>query len=138
MHTVDLIGTCVAVLLVVVCAAVLARQRYMMRAEGGQPVAIKSNGEHWVYGIGRYVGGELRWYRAFGIGTRPSRVLDRSALHIVGHRRPLAHEHAALPATAVVVECKTTGGRDGEIVLAISESGFTGFVSWLESASRSS
>lgn len=137
MHTVDIIGLCVAVLLVLLCAGVLARQRYMMRAAGGQPVALKSRGEHWLYGIGRYVGGELRWYRALGIGTRPSRVLDRATLHVVTHRRPLPHEHAALPATAVVVECKTAGAApDGEVVLALSEGGFTGFVSWLEAASR--
>ena len=133
MHAVDVTGLCVAVVLIAVCAAVLARQRYMLRAAGGQPVAVKVRGERWVYGIGRYAGTELRWYRAFGIGTRPSRVLDQTSVQLVRHRKPLPGEQSALPSTAVVVECRD---QNGMTVLALTEDGFTGFVSWLEAASR--
>jgi hypothetical protein len=132
-HAVDIIGLCSAVLILTVCAAVLARQRYMMHIAGGQPVAVQVHSERWVYGIGRYAGGELRWYRALGLGTRPTAVLHRSALHIERHRRPLPSEHGALPETAIVVECSHGSGT---ATLAFGESGFTGFVSWLEAASR--
>jgi hypothetical protein len=106
----------------------------MLHLAGGQPVAVQVHHERWVYGIGRYAGGELRWYRAIGLGTRPTAVLHRSKLHIEQHRRPHASEHGALPPTAIVVECSH---GPGHATLALSESGFTGFVSWLEAASRS-
>ncbi|HJQ43950.1 MAG TPA: DUF2550 domain-containing protein, partial [Jatrophihabitantaceae bacterium] len=125
----------IAVLVVDVCAAVLARQRYMLRLAGGQPVAFQVGGGRWVYGIVRYAGDEFRCYRAFGIGTRPTAVLHRANLHIVSSRAPLESERTALPSNSVVVECRNA---ERGAVLAFSESGFTGFVSWLEaSAPRS-
>ena len=133
MRIVDGIGICVAVVVVAFMAAVLARQRYMLNVRGGQPVAVQVRGERWVYGIGRYAGGELRWYRAIGIGTRPTKVLDRSELRILSSRAPRDSERGALPTSAVVVECSNGSGA---AVLAFGESGFTGFVSWLEAASR--
>jgi hypothetical protein len=130
-HAVDLLLACAAVLVLGSFAAIIARQRYMMTVAGGQPVALRARSGRWIYGIGRYAEGQLRWYRAFGLGSRPSRVLDRSRLTILGHRPRDESEQGALPAGAVVVEC-----RSGDLtsVLAFSESGFTGFVSWLEAA----
>ena len=133
MQVVDVVGICVAALIIAFMAAVLARQRYMLRVRGGQPVAVKVRGERWVYGIGRYSGGQLRWYRAIGVGTRPTKVLDRAELHILRSRPPFESERSSLPSGAVVVEC-TNGAAAA--VLAFGESGFTGFVSWLEAASR--
>lgn len=132
MHAVDIVLACFVVLLLVLFAAVLARQRYMMRVAGGQPVAVRVGGHRWIYGIGRYAGGELRWYRAIGIGTKPTKVLDRSELRIRLHRPPLPEELNSLPATAVIVECSY--GAGGSATLAFGESGFTGFVSWLEAS----
>ena len=132
MHAVDIVLVCLVVVLVALFAAVLARQRYMMRVAGGQPVAVRVGGHRWIYGIGRYAGGELRWYRAIGVGTKPTRVLDRAELRIERHRPPLPEELNALPAAAVVVECSY--GEGGSATLAFGESGFTGFVSWLEAS----
>ncbi|HET8582410.1 MAG TPA: DUF2550 domain-containing protein [Jatrophihabitans sp.] len=130
MHTVDVIGVCAIVVVLLVFAAILARQRVMLRATGTLPLAVQ-RGNRWLYGIARYEGGELRFYRALGVGTRPSRVLRRGQVEVLGRRGPLPSERTALPATAVVVECRT----DGETVaLAFGESAFTGFVSWLESS----
>ncbi|MDT4938543.1 MAG: hypothetical protein QOG80_2214 [Pseudonocardiales bacterium] len=134
MHAVDVIAVCAAVLLILALAAVLARQRYMLSVAGGQPVAVRVGNQRWIYGIGRYVGSELRWYRAIGLGTRPTAVLDRACLQILNHRPPLDSELGSLPPTAIVVECRN---GDGAASLAFGESGFTGFVSWLEAASRS-
>ena len=88
-------------------------------------------GNRWLYGVARYQGGELRFYRALGVGTRPTRVLRRGHVQVLGRRAPYDSERGSLPESVVVVECRT----DGETVsFAIGESAFTGFVSWLESA----
>ena len=130
MHTVDVIVVCAAVVLVVVFAAVLARQRYMLRSTGALPLAIRHGGR-WQYGIGRYQDGELRFYRALGLGTRPSRVLRRGHVEVLTRRGPSEGERRALPDTAVVVEARADGQP---LAFAIGESAYTGFVSWLESS----
>ena len=130
MHTVDVIVVCAAVAVVVVFAAVLARQRHMLRMSGAVPLAVQ-RGHRWLYGIGRYQGGELRFYRALGIGTKPSRVLRRGQVEVIGHRTRTAAERSSLPKGSVIVECRA----DGEtFAVAFGDSAFTGFVSWLESS----
>ncbi|WP_375479606.1 DUF2550 domain-containing protein [uncultured Jatrophihabitans sp.] len=130
MHTVDVILVCVAIALVLVMIAVLARQRQMLRTTGAVPLAVQRN-NRWLYGIGRYDGAELRWYRALGVGTRPSRVLRRGHVELLDRRGITDAERGSLPASVVVVKCRA----DGETFqLAIGESAFTGFVSWLESS----
>jgi hypothetical protein len=128
-HTVETVVMYAAVVILVFLAAVLARQRYMLRASGGIPVAIQVHGARWTYGIARFVGGELRWYRAIGFGTRPTKVMARADLRILTRRPPGPAEFSSLPGTAVVVECVD---HERTWVLAFSESAFTGFVSWLE------
>jgi hypothetical protein len=130
-HILDAIVVCTAVVLVVCFAGVLARQRYMLRSTGALPMAMHGAGNRWMYGIGRYEDGELRFYRALGWGTRPSRVFRRGHVEVLGRRRPTGPETASLPPTSVVVDCRV----DGEtIAFAIGDSAFTGFVSWLESS----
>jgi hypothetical protein len=129
-HIVDVIVVCVAVLMVVLGAAILARQRHMLRATGAMPLAMQ-RGHRWLYGVARYNGGELRFYRALGVGTRPSRVLRRGQVEVIGRRGPAESERGSLPATAVVVECRVEGET---FAFAIGESALTGFVSWLESS----
>ena len=130
MHAVDVVVVCVAVLLLVLSAAILARQRYILRATGTVPMAMQ-RGTRWLYGVGRYSGGELRLYRALGWGTRPSRVLRQGHVAVIGRRGPLEAERKTLPPTAVVIECRV----DGEtFTFAVGESAYTGFVSWLESS----
>jgi len=129
-HTVDVIVVCTAVVIVVVFAAILARQRHMLRSAGAVPVALQ-RGNRWLYGVGRYEDGELRFYRALGWGTRPTRVLRRGQVEVLGRRSPEEAENRSLPTTSVIVECRS----DGEVLaFAIGESAFTGFVSWLESS----
>lgn len=135
MHLVDIGVLCAAVLVVLALITVLARQRYMLRASGALPLAVQVRGGRWVYGIARYAGGELRFYRAIGLGTRPTRTLLRSQLRVVSHRRPYESELASLPSTAVIVECSV--GASGA-TFALGEDAYTGFISWLEaSAPRS-
>ena len=136
MHTVDVIAACTAVLFAVLFALVIARQRYMLRLPGAVALAMQlpSRGPRWLYGMGRYVGGELRWYRALGFGTRPSRVVRRGAVEVVRRRSPNASERTSLPESAVILECSSD---DGPFAMALSEGAYTGFVSWLESSAPS-
>jgi Protein of unknown function (DUF2550) len=134
-HIVDIVVACAAVVLVSLLAAVLARQRYMLRVAGGVPLAVRVRGNRWVYGIARYAGGELRWYRGIGIGTRPTKVLYRNQLSILVHRAPVPAELPSLPAAAIIVECRY---GEGTATFGFSEGAYTGFLSWLEaSAPRS-
>jgi hypothetical protein len=118
-------------LIVVALALVVARQRYMLKSQGGIPLAAR-RGSRWLYGVARYEGDELRWYRAFGIGTRPTRVLHRDDLQVLGRREPTRIEMSWLPASAVIVDCRDV---QGDIAIALADGAFEGFISWLEASS---
>jgi len=130
-HIVDILAAGAAVGILVLLAAVLGRQRYMLRVAGGFPLAVRVRGDRWVYGIARYAGGELRWYRGIGLGTRPTKTLHRSELVILNHRAPVQAELSSLPAAAVIAECRNGEGSD---TFGFSEGAFTGFTSWLEAS----
>ena len=131
MHTVDAIVGCAVALIVLAIVLVLARQRYMLRAPGTIPLAIRARSSRWQYGVGRYSGAELQWYRSLGLATRPSRVLQRSQLSVVSRRSPVDSELQSLPVGAIIVQCRV---GDSDAVLALGESAYTGFVSWLEAS----
>jgi len=132
-HAVDLAAVFTAVLVFVGFAGVLARQRFMMRLPGAIALALQlpSRGTRWLYGIGRYVDGEFRWYRALGVGTRPSRVLRRGHVQVLTRRSPVASEKHSLPSSVIIIECRSD---EGPFAMALSEGAYTGFVSWLESS----
>jgi hypothetical protein len=127
---VDGIAIVVLVVVIVVLALVVARQRHMLRSAGAIPLAVRRGGR-WLYGVARYDGEEFRWYRAIGLGPRPTRILHRGELKVLSRREPTANELRSLPPSAVIVECRD---RSGEITLALADGAFTGFVSWLESS----
>jgi hypothetical protein len=130
-HIIDLLVVCAVVVVLVACGLVLARQRFMLHAAGSIPMAIRTRGTRWHYGVARYADAELHWYRALGLGTRPSRVWQRNELVVVSRRTPEGSELQSLPEAAVIVECKD---GDTNPTLALGESAFTGFVSWLEAS----
>jgi Protein of unknown function (DUF2550) len=131
-HTLDVIAVGIAVAAVVVLSGLLARQRHMLRSAGAIPIAVRGRSARWQYGIARYVGAELRWYRALGLGTRPTRVLRQGEVRLVSTREPEPAELASLPPAAVIIECRD--GR-GPMTMAFGESAYTGFVSWIEASS---
>ncbi len=132
MHIIDIAVVCAAVLVLLACGLVLARQRFMLRAQGTIPVALRlGRASRWQYGVARYAGGELLWYRSLGVGTRPNRVLERRRVSVIGRHAPIRGDLQSLPATAVIVECRD---GDADVCLALGESAYTGFVSWLESS----
>ena len=131
MHILEILGACAAALVLLAILGILARQRFMLRAPGTVPVAFRSRTARWQYGVARYVAGELRCYRSLGLGTRPTRVLQRGELMVLGRRGPYPSERGSLPPRAVIIECRDAGG---EVTLAFGQGAYTGFVSWLESA----
>lgn len=130
MHILDVVLVCIAAAVILALATILARQRQMLHATGALPLAIQ-RGHRWLYGIGRYAGGELRWYRTLGFGTRPSLVLRQGAVEVLRRRAPRPDEQAFLPGGIVIIDCRSGGET---LSLAIGDSAYTGFVSWLESS----
>lgn len=125
-----LIGIVVFALLVV--TALVARRRTLQCSGGTVECSINLPGHRgWAYGVGRYDGDTLRWYRLFSLATRPQQELSRRRLSVVDRRRPYRGEAAVLSTAAVVVVCL----QDDEVVeLALSESALTGFLAWLEAS----
>ena len=85
----------------------------------------------WHFGVGRYQGDELVWYRLTSLRLGPSTVLDRMDLEIMERRSLAEAEVYALPQADSVLQCRS-GGADLEIAMASGV--LTGFLSWLEAA----
>ncbi len=130
MRVVDAVAIIGLIVVVLVLALIIARQRHMLRSAGAIPLAVR-RGSRWLYGVARYDGEEFRWYRAVGLGPRPTRVLHRGGLKVLSRRAPTTQELRSLPPSAVIVECRD---QSGDITLALADGAFTGFVSWLESS----
>jgi Protein of unknown function (DUF2550) len=127
----DTIGVVVIVVAVLWLLFFIVRQRYLVRSQGGIPLAIRGRGARWRYGVGRYVGEELHWFGVVGLGTRPSRSLLRTEVQVIGRHQVTADDRAALPAGAVIIEVRDSTGT---ITLGLGEGAYTGFVSWLEAS----
>ena len=126
----------VAVGVVALCLVLLAlRRRVLLRPAGAIDMSMRTRfgriGGGWALGVGRYAGDDLAWYRLFALTPKPSRILSRRELKVIGHRRPTGAESWAVQAGAVIVECRDD---DGPVQLAMSAGAVTGFLSWLESA----
>ncbi|MFF7965725.1 DUF2550 domain-containing protein [Streptomyces sp. NPDC007903] len=98
-------------------------------AEHGDQASV--NGKGWSYGVARYNGDRIEWYRVFSYALRPRRVLERSRIEVAGRRLPEGEEELALLSDAVILACVHQGTR---LELAMSEDALTGFLAWLEAA----
>ncbi|MEU3961049.1 DUF2550 domain-containing protein [Streptomyces buecherae] len=96
------------------------------RTDAGEP-----SGKGWVYGVARYSGDQVEWFRVFSYAPRPRRLLERSAIEVIARRTPQGEEELALLSDAVVLACRHRGTR---LELAMSEDALTGFLAWLEAA----
>ncbi|MBV9022266.1 MAG: DUF2550 domain-containing protein [Streptomycetaceae bacterium] len=88
-------------------------------------------GRGWVYGVARYSGDRVEWFRVFSYAPRPRRMLERDAIEVVERRHPQGEEELALLSDAVVLICMYRGTR---LELAMSDDALTGFLAWLEAA----
>ncbi|MGN5380195.1 hypothetical protein BIV25_34460 [Streptomyces sp. MUSC 14] len=138
------------VLALTVCGVVVAlvvaglflfglRRRLIQRSGGTFDCSLRwdvteppdASGKGWSYGVARYNGDRIEWYRVFSYGFRPRRTLERAAIEVAGRRLPEGEEELALLSDAVVLACTHRGTR---LELAMSEDALTGFLAWLEAA----
>ncbi|MER5768847.1 DUF2550 domain-containing protein [Streptomyces sp. NPDC001985] len=105
--------------------------RWNLPEEPGTGPSGAPSGKGWVYGVARYSGDRIMWFRVFSYAPRPRRVLERSAIEVVARRTPEGEEELALLSDAVVLGCLHRGVR---LELAMSEDALTGFLAWLEAA----
>ncbi len=84
-----------------------------------------------MYGVARYSGDRIEWFRVFSYAPRPRRVLERGAIEVVDRRTPQGEEELALLSDAFVLACRHRGTS---LELAMSEDALTGFLAWLEAA----
>ncbi|WP_129842510.1 DUF2550 domain-containing protein [Streptomyces sp. RFCAC02] len=133
---------CVAAVLLLVALGLFGfglRRRLIQRLGGtfdcsarfGAPRAGGSPGKGWLYGVARYNGDHVEWFRVFSYALRPRRTLQRDRIQVRERRRPVGDEELALLPGAVVLSCRHD---EWDIELAMSEDALTGFLAWLEAA----
>ncbi|MCZ9345331.1 DUF2550 domain-containing protein [Streptomyces sp. TRM76130] len=130
----------IVIAVVVVGLFVFGLRRRLIQRSGGTfdcslrweaPEGGDGNGKGWAYGVARYNGDRVEWYRVFSYSPRPRRVLERGSIEVAGRRFPDGEEELALLSDAVVLACAHRGTR---LELAMSEDALTGFLAWLEAA----
>ncbi|MDO0925699.1 DUF2550 domain-containing protein [Streptomyces sp. TG1A-8] len=130
----------IVVALVVVGLFLFGLRRRLIQRSGGTfdcslrwdaPGKPDVGGKGWSYGVARYNGDRIEWYRVFSYAPRPRRVLERARIEVAGRRLPEGEEELALLSDAVVLACTHRGTR---VELAMSEDALTGFLAWLEAA----
>jgi Protein of unknown function (DUF2550) len=85
----------------------------------------------WMLGVARYEEDRLEWFRIFTVNPRPGKVLQRSLLDLMEWRNPSDQEIDSILPGSVIVRCS----YDREVLeLAMTQSDYTGFSTWLESA----
>lgn len=138
MEAVEILG----LVLLVLCALLLAlvvRRRLLDRHGGTVDVSwrrargLGRSSLGWSFGVGRYDGDRLLWFKTFSLAPRPSHVLRRSSLVIGPRRRPHGAEVVAVIADATVVECTHDGER---FELAVPSAALPGLLAWVEAAPR--
>ncbi|WP_236239928.1 DUF2550 domain-containing protein [Streptomyces sp. CC228A] len=135
-----LLLSALVVALVVIGLFVFGLRRRLIQRSGGTfdcslrwnvPEGGDTTGKGWVYGVARYSGDQIAWFRVFSYAPRPRRVLDRDAIEVLARRMPEGEEELALLSDSVVLGCLHQGVR---LELAMSEDALTGFLAWLEAA----
>ncbi|MEU9117932.1 DUF2550 domain-containing protein [Streptomyces sp. NPDC048483] len=89
------------------------------------------SGKGWIYGVARYNGDRVEWFRVFSYAPRPRRILERASIEVLERRTPQGEEELALLSDSIVLACHHRGTR---LELAMSEDALTGFLAWLEAA----
>ncbi|MFE9257522.1 DUF2550 domain-containing protein [Streptomyces sp. NPDC006879] len=134
-----LLVSSLVVLLVVVGLFVFGLRRRLIQRSGGTfDCSLRwdasdgdTSGKGWVYGVARYGGDRIEWFRVFSYAPRPRRLLERSSIEVLARRAPAGEEEMALLSDAVVLGCLHGKTR---LELAMSEDALTGFLAWLEAA----
>lgn len=85
----------------------------------------------WVFGIGRYRGDDVEWFRTFSYGARPKWSSKRSDLAVIDRRAPDPEETYELPAGHIVLVCQV---GEQALEVSMSEAASMAFLAWLEAA----
>lgn len=86
----------------------------------------------WMLGVARYQDDRLEWFRIFTFDPRPWKVLKRTRILLLDRRDPNGGEIDSIMPGSVVVRCSY--GPDEVLEMAMTQSDYTGFSTWLESA----
>ncbi|WP_329127613.1 DUF2550 domain-containing protein [Streptomyces caniferus] len=129
----------VVVVLVLLGLFVFGLRRRLIQRSGGtfdcslrwHVLENETGGKGWIYGVARYNGDRVEWFRVFSYAPRPRRLLERSAIEVLERRTPQGEEELALLSDSIVLACRHRGTR---VELAMSEDALTGFLAWLEAA----
>jgi hypothetical protein len=131
----------IVLLLACLCLGYLAFRRVRLMRGGGVDVCLRRrpasrsrlrSGDDtagWHFGVGRYRGNELAWFRLTSLRPGPTVVVDRTELEIVDRRTPGNPEAYVIPHGASVLLCRIRGV---ELELAMAPGVLTGFLSWVE------
>jgi hypothetical protein len=134
MEIVAVIVAGVAILLALAIAGLFLRRTILQR-QGGFDLCLRVGqaawSDGWVFGIARYRGDVIEWFRTFSYGSRVRRVLPRRDLTVVGRRVPDAEEAYDLPAGHVVFIWEVRGER---LEVSMSEAASMALLAWLEAA----
>jgi hypothetical protein len=129
----------ILLLLACLCLGYLAFRRVRLMRGGGvdvclrrRPARLSRDGTAgWHFGVGRYRGDELAWFRLTSLRPGPTVVVDRNELEIVDRRTPVNPEAYVIPQGASVLHCRLNGV---ELELAMAPGVLTGFLSWVEAS----
>ena len=81
----------IAVALFGLAVVLVALRRRVLQRDGGFDLCLRLHpgrwGGGWVFGVGRYDGDQIAWYRTFGVSLRPQLCLVRRELTVVNRRR---------------------------------------------------
>jgi hypothetical protein len=134
----------VGLLVLVLSAALLglvARRRLLERAGGTVDMSLRlaRNGQlphgslHWSFGVGRFDGDRLVWFKTFSPSPRPRLVIDRATLTVSGRRSPHGAEVVAVVVGADILQCLS---GDTLMEIAVPAAAVPGLMAWLEAAPR--
>lgn len=123
-------------LLLALGLGVLFLRRYVLQREGGFDMCLRAGSVEgwaggWVFGIGRYRGDDLEWFRTFSFSARPKRSMRRDGIDVVSRRAPDADEAYELPAGHIVLAC---ADGEAEVEISMTDAAATAFLAWLEAA----
>jgi hypothetical protein len=125
----------VAALVIVLALGGLFLRRRILQRQGAFDMCLRVGrnrwGGGWVFGIGRYRGDDVEWFRTLSYGGRPKWSSPRSDLNVTDRRAPDPEEAYDLPAGHVVFVCAT---RAGSLEVSMSEGASMAFLAWLEAA----
>jgi hypothetical protein len=135
MTLLEWVAVVVAALALLIVAALggLFLRRSVLQREGGFDMCLRVDGNGWgggwVFGVGRYRGDDLEWFRTFSYGSRPKRSLRRPDVTVLERRSPDPEETYDLPTGHLVFTCEAGHRR---LDLSMTEAASMAFVAWLE------